>query len=198
MTKLVGAGTPLNTRPARSNFDWWHGQKKPPSQSAPRSAGASSGRNVGEQPRCVQMPTATHRLGLIERVSFLQYAGCCGTFDLGSATRSSSLGSDESISCVRLTSQHTLPRHSTLIFWPGSILPMSTSIGAPAALARSLGHSDMTKGVAAAIAPMPPTTEVAPIRKRRLSLFTIASFAIPAFRSRAAKPVDYTGFAQPV
>src|SRR5689334_11589461 len=75
---------------------------------------------------------------------------------------------------------------------------MSTSIGAPAALARSLGHSDMTKGVAAAIAPMPPTTEVAPIRKRRLSLLTIASFAIPALRSRAAKPVDYTGFGPPV
>ena len=36
--------------------------------------------------------------------------------------------------------QHTLPRHSTLIFWPGSILLMSTSTGAPAAFARSLGQ----------------------------------------------------------
>src|SRR6478672_3596057 len=133
------------------------------------------------------MPTAIHSEGLIDRVSFLQYAGCCGTSDLGSATRSSSLGSDATISCVRLTSQQTLPRHSTLIFWPGSILLMSTSIGAPAALARSLGHSDITNGTAAATTPTPPTTDVAPIRNRRLSLFTIASVPIPAFR-RALSP----------
>src|SRR6478672_3251741 len=59
---------------------------------------------------------------------------------------------------------------------------MSTSTGAPAAFARSLGHSDITNGVATATAPIPPTTEVAPIRKRRLSLSTIASVTIPAFR----------------
>src|SRR5205823_2802549 len=70
MTRLVGAGTPLNTRPARSNLDWWHGQKKPPSQSGPRSAGPISGRKVGEQPRCVQMPTATKISGFLERFSF--------------------------------------------------------------------------------------------------------------------------------
>ena len=89
---------------------------------------------------------------------------------------------------MRLTSQHTLPRHSTLIFWPGSILLMSTSIGAPAALARSLGQSDITNGTATATAPMPPTTEVAPIRNRRLSLFTIASVHHPGLspRPRAA------------
>ena len=75
-----------------------------------------------------------------------------------------------------------MPRHSTLIFWPGSILLMSTSIGAPAALARSLGQNDITNGTAAATAPTPPTTDVAPIRNRRLSLFTIASVPIPAFR----------------
>src|SRR5207249_9408909 len=138
--RLSGAGTPLYTRPARSNFDWWHGQKKPPSQSAPRSPGATSGRNVGEQPRWVQMPTATNMASLIERCSFLQYGGCWGTLDLGSASLASSLGSDASIASVRLMSQTTLPRHSTSIFWPGSILAVSTSTGAPAALARSLGN----------------------------------------------------------
>ena len=63
--------------------------------------------------------------------------------------------------------QTTLPRHSTSIFWPGSSLPMSTSTGAPAAFARSLGKNDITNGVATATAPTPPTTPVAPIRKRR-------------------------------
>ena len=97
-------------------------------------------------------------------------------------------------------SQHTLPRHSTLIFWPGSILLMSTSTGAPAALARSLGQNDITNGAAAATAPMPPTTDVAPIRKRRLSLFDYRfESPIPAFRCRfhevprPAKPSNYTG-----
>src|SRR5512139_4318278 len=97
ITRLVGAGTPLYTRPARSNFDWWQGQKKPPSQSGPRSAGAISGRNVGEQPRCVQMPMATHIESLIDRCSFLQYGGCCGTSELGSASRLSIFGSESSI-----------------------------------------------------------------------------------------------------
>src|SRR5690349_14703230 len=128
------------------------------------------------------MPTATHISGFMERVSFLQYGGCCGTSDFGSATRESIFGSESSIAFVRFRSQHGLPRHATLIFCPGSILLMSTSIGAPAAFARSLGQRDITKGVATAATPMPPTTEVAPIRKRRLSLLTIASVAIPAFR----------------
>src|SRR5688572_32678568 len=35
--KFAGAGTPANTRPARSNCEPWHGQYKPPGQSAPRS-----------------------------------------------------------------------------------------------------------------------------------------------------------------
>ncbi len=44
---------------------------------------------------------------------------------------------------------------------------MSTSTGAPAAFARSLGKNDITNGVAAATTPTPPTAPVAPIRKRR-------------------------------
>ena len=50
----------------------------------------------------------TSTLSLIERCSFLQYAGCCGTFDFGSASRASSFGSDSSIGCVRLITQHDL------------------------------------------------------------------------------------------
>jgi hypothetical protein len=33
ISRLSGAGLFLNTRPAKSNVDPWHGQKKPPGQS---------------------------------------------------------------------------------------------------------------------------------------------------------------------
>src|SRR5207237_3070370 len=213
-TRLSGAGTPLYTRPARSNFDWWHGQKKPPNQSPPRSAGAISGRNVGEHPRCVQMPTATQSSALIDRYSFLQSFGCCESFDFGSSSRGSSFGRLASICGVRLTSHTTLPRHSTSIFCPASILLTSTSTGAPAAFARSLGHIDITNGTAVATMPMPPTTLVATTRKRRLSASTsagsvallgvpagsaivaYASFSVntPRIAHCSQKPIDYTGF----
>ena len=49
---------------------------------------------------------------------------------------------------------------------------MSCSTGAPAAFARSLGQKLIAKGTAAAAAPIPPTTVVAPIRKRRFLLST--------------------------
>jgi hypothetical protein len=87
--------------------------------------------------------------------------------EFGSASFGSSFPSDASIGGVRLMIHTTLPRHSTSIFCPGSSLPMSTSTGAPAALARSLGKNDITNGVAAATTPTPPTALVAPIRKRR-------------------------------
>ena len=124
------------------------------------------------------MPTATQMLSLIERCSFFAYAGCCGTSECGSARRSSILGRLDIICGVRLTIQHTLPRHSTLIFWPGSTFEMSISTGAPAAFARSLGQNDITKGVATATAPMPPTTQVAVTRNRRLPLAIVASVSI--------------------
>src|SRR5206468_5706208 len=173
----------------------------------PGSADAISGRNVGEQPRCVQMPTATHSSGLTERYSFLQSFGCCGASDLGSATRESSLGSDATISGVRRISQTTLPRHSTSIFWPISILLISTSIGAPAAFARSLGCIDTTNGTAVATTPTPPMMLVATTRKRRFSVWTSVSFTSSAIVASASlywcfaglflharkKPIDYTG-----
>src|ERR1700676_3129801 len=81
----------------------------------------------------------------------------------------------------------TLPRHSTLICWPGSSLLMSCSTGAPAAFARSLGQRLIAKGTAAAAAPMPPTTVVAPIRRRRFLLSTFPYADIPpALRGTSA------------
>src|SRR6185503_13073173 len=54
---------------------------------------------------------------------------------------------------------------------------MSASTGAPAFFARALGCHDLMKGIAAAIAPAPPTTAVVAVRKRRRPRFT-PSFAI--------------------
>ena len=52
---------------------------------------------------------------------------------------------------------HTgLPRHSTVTFSPGFRPPMSTSTGAPAALARSEGWKLLTKGTAVATPPTAP------------------------------------------
>src|SRR5258706_7286695 len=132
------------------------------------------------------MPTATHIASLIERCSFLQFAGCCEASEFGSASVASSLGSESSIGLVRFTSQHTLPRHSTSIFWPGSILLMSTSIGARAAFARAEGQNDMTNGTTATALPTPPMTLVAIRRRRRdlsTALFSVASAILSIPRS---------------
>jgi hypothetical protein len=51
---------------------------------------------------------------------------------------------------------------------PGSIAPMSTSTGAPAAFARSLGNQLARNGAPAAAAPAAPTAEVAASRSLRL------------------------------
>jgi hypothetical protein len=115
--------------------------------------------------------------GLIERTSFLQYSGCMFFSDFGSAIESSSLGSVSSICGVRLMIHTGLPRHSTVIIWPGSRLPISTSTGAPAALARSDGSMLERKGTSAAIAPTPPTAAVA-TTSRRLPQSTLHSLLI--------------------
>jgi hypothetical protein len=52
--------------------------------------------------------------------------------------------------------QTGLPRHSTVIFSPGRSAEMSTSTGAPAALARSEGWKLLTKGTATKPAPTAP------------------------------------------
>ena len=44
MTRLVGAGEPLKTRPAKSKREPWQAQKNPPSHLGPKSSGATSGR----------------------------------------------------------------------------------------------------------------------------------------------------------
>jgi hypothetical protein len=68
ISRLSGAGLFLNTRPAMSNVEPWQGHKKPPFQSS-GNEGCAPVWNLseGEQPRWVQMPTATNTSGLIER-----------------------------------------------------------------------------------------------------------------------------------
>ena len=76
---------------------------------------------------------------------------------------------------MRLSTQHTLPRHSTVMSWPGSTLLMSTSTGAPAAFARADGSIESMNGTAAATTPTPPTTLLAVMRNRRFSYRRIDS-----------------------
>jgi hypothetical protein len=78
--------------------------------------------------------------------------------------------SDFSISGVRRRIHTGLPRHSTVSSWPGSILLISTSTGAPAALARALGIMLRTKGVAAKAAPTTPNPLVITSNRRRRGL----------------------------
>jgi hypothetical protein len=73
---------------------------------------------------------------------------------------------------------HTgLPRHSTIIMSPGASLPISTSTGAPAALARSEGIRLETKGVNAVRPRAPPTPTVAIIHCRRAWLSQVVKDA---------------------
>src|SRR6185295_10869793 len=73
--RFNGAGTPWNTRPARSNREPWQGQKKPPGQFGPRSAGATSKRGSGAQPRWVHTPSSTRNSGRRLRCSLVAYVG---------------------------------------------------------------------------------------------------------------------------
>src|SRR3954467_7924082 len=94
-SRLSGAGLFLKTRPAMSKVEPWQGHRNPPFQSS-GSDGCGPGWNLslGEQPRCVQMPTTTSTSGLIERVSLRAYDGVISSglrLDCGSAKRESSL-----------------------------------------------------------------------------------------------------------
>ncbi len=71
---------------------------------------------------------------------------------------------------VRWMIQTGLPRHSTVIISPGPSLPISTSTGAPAALALSDGFMLRTKGTTAATVAAPPAAAVA-TSSRRLPQF---------------------------
>ena len=207
-TRLRGAGTPFSTRPARSNLDPWQGQKKPPSQSGPRPLRRLPGawRSASNRDGCRCRPDQIFRF---DRAIFvLRIRRLLGTSEAG---RPRWRPSSDVFEHLRRTidDPDTLPRHSTLIIRPGSTFEMSTSTGAPAAFARSLGQNDITNGVAVATTPTPPTTLVAPIRKRRFPLSTVASVAmrrVPFVSPRVgnesgaaletglvAKPIDYTG-----
>src|SRR5690348_6131462 len=116
------------------------------------------------------MTTTTSHSGLIERVSFCAYFGCCpadAPLDLGSTSRESTSGSVASCAGVRLTTNTGRLRHDTASIWPALILASDWVTGAPAALARALGSHDLMKGTAADTIPMPPTTAVVAVRKRR-------------------------------
>jgi len=63
--------------------------------------------------------------------------------------------------------QTGLPRHSTVFFSPGFRSAMSTSTGAPAALARSDGVNVLTKGIAVATPATAPAPQVIAIQVRR-------------------------------
>ena len=107
MTRLVGAGTPLKTRPARSNFDWWQGRRSRRASRARGPAGATSGRYVGEQPRCVQMPTAMQILGLDRAMLVLAVrAVAAARRSAGRRAARRASGSDSSIGFVRLIDPH--------------------------------------------------------------------------------------------
>jgi len=72
-----------------SKVEPWQGHKKPPFQSSGKEAWAPVWNlSEGEQPKWVQIPTATKISGLIERAWFKAYAGVSSLglrSDLGSA-----------------------------------------------------------------------------------------------------------------
>ncbi len=113
------------------------------------------------------MPMATKISGLMARVAFLAYAGCCGFAEAGSASSASWPCRAASISGVRRTTHTGLPRHSTVFTPPGGMSDTSTSTGPPAARARSLGANDETNGMAVATAATPPMAAVLMSQKRR-------------------------------
>src|SRR5690606_37362132 len=90
-----------------------------------------------------------------------------GRSELGSASWELSLGSVASWASVRRRIHTGLPRHSTVVIWPGCSPEMSTSTGAPAALARSDGANEATKGTAVAAPATPPNAQATPTQVRR-------------------------------
>src|SRR5450830_1572927 len=154
-----------------SKVEPWQGQRKPPSQSS-GSDGCGPGVNLdeGEQPRWVQMPTATMSSGLRERHSLRAYSGVNSSglrFESASATLPSVFFSDAIISGVRLMIHTGLPRHSTVFISPALRVEISTSTGAPAALARSDGWKVLTNAPAVAKPTTPPAAPVATSNPRR-------------------------------
>src|SRR5690606_11581221 len=60
-----------------------------------------------------------------------------------------------------------LPRHSTVIIWPGARDEISASTGAPAACAFADGAKELTKGTAVATPATPPTAQAVVTQRRR-------------------------------
>lgn len=92
-----------------------------------------------------------------------------------------------SISGVLRTTHTGLPRQDTTTRWPGSILLMSISTGAPKASALALGRMEAMNGTLRKPAPTAPTTVAAWVKKRRFSGSTpslIIRFSIPRLVKR--------------
>jgi len=162
-----------------SKVEPWQGHKKPPGQSfGSEGWGPAWILAVGEQPKWEQIPTTTRYSGLIERYSLRAYAGvrAAGSRrDFGSASSASSLDNSLTWAGLRRKTQTGLPRHSTVRISSGFISEISTSTGAPAALARSEGWKLSINGYKAAAAPQPPTAELAINQVRRsLSIFGVS------------------------
>src|SRR5690606_13108209 len=162
--RLVGAGTPLYTRPARSKREPWQGQKKPPCQSG---AGPTWNSGSGAHPRCVQFPSMTRYSGWMERYGLTANSCCCSaTSEFGSRSKSGGVCSRfESIAWERRNTNTSLPRQITRTISPGSSDASGTSTGAPRAWARALGLKETRNGIEARAMPTPPVTAVATVKK---------------------------------
>ncbi|MDW9254259.1 hypothetical protein C7S16_4014 [Burkholderia thailandensis] len=144
-----------------------------PGQSSGRfGCGPGVKREVGVQPRCVHTAITTRMFlwSALDRYSFAQYDGNgieYGDFDCGSATSLSALTTSASMSSVRYSTHTGLPRQGIVSISPGLSALMSTSTGAPAALALVDGAIDAAKGITVATPPTPPATDVAISHVRR-------------------------------
>ena len=90
--------------------------------------------SCGEQPRCVQTPSITMKLGLGRAMLVLGVLRLLGRLRPRIGEPRCTAFSDSIISLVRRRIQTGLPRHSITASSPGAMREMSASTGAPAAL----------------------------------------------------------------
>ena len=148
--RLAGAGEPLKTRAGEVEA-----RVVARAVVAARPVGAHVGGGADlllERGRAAEVGADAlddEELGLDRALRALHVVGLLGGLRLriGQERRRSARAAS-SISGVRRRTQTGLPRHSTVICWPGSSLQMSTSTGAPAASARALGNQLSRNGAA--------------------------------------------------
>ena len=159
--QIRGRRHTVNTRPARSKREPWHGQIEAARPiGAEIGVGPASKRGIGAQPRWVHTPSRTRYSGL-QRAVLVRGVARAGSdaADAGSRRRSDVLRERARASPrCGARCRSAWPRHSTLSSAPVSSLLMSTSTGAPNAWARALGFQEETNGTAVNEAPTPPVT----------------------------------------